>query len=193
MSSRIRVLIRDYPHRSIALATDSHVLVFRHTPTAADRAANGFYPGSGNVSQTSVSSGGAPGQPPRCMVEFSDVHSTDLSDYRNFSAQPVYGTLGLITVSNDVFLCVVSAASRAATVRPGETVQKILAVDFRTPPLPLVPRGLLTTVQTASIAPTTTTSFTMRSTPIRPTRWTRRALSRAMAGGSPSLSILAWR
>ncbi|KAL0254772.1 Inositol-1,4,5-trisphosphate 5-phosphatase 1 [Diplodia seriata] len=127
MSSRIRVLIRDHPHRSIALATDSHVLVFRHTPTAA---ANGLYPGSGNVSQTSVSSGGAPGQPPRCMVEFSDVHSTDLSDYRSFSAQPVHGTLGLITVNNDVFLCVVSAASRAATVRPGETVQKILAVDF---------------------------------------------------------------
>lgn len=128
-----RVLIREYPHRSIALATDSHVLVFRHTPSAADRAANPLYPGSGNASQTSVSSAGAQAHTPRCMVEFSDVRSTDLSDYRNFSPQPVHGTLGLITVNNDVFLCVVSAASRAAMVRPGETVQKILAVDFRTP------------------------------------------------------------
>lgn len=125
-----RVLIREYPHRSIALATDSHVLVFRHTPSAADRAANPLYPGSGNASQTSVSSAGAQAHTPRCMVEFSDVRSTDLSDYRNFSPQPVHGTLGLITVNNDVFLCVVSAASRAAMVRPGETVQKILAVDF---------------------------------------------------------------
>lgn len=131
MSSSIRVLIRDHPHRSIALATDSHVLVFRQTPSSADRSATDLYPGSGNVSQTSVSSGGVPGQPPRCMVEFSDKRSTDLSDYRTFSAQPVHGTLGLITVNNDVFLCVVSAASRAAMVRPGETVQKILAVDFR--------------------------------------------------------------
>ncbi|EOD52543.1 phosphoinositide phosphatase [Neofusicoccum parvum] len=129
MSSNIRVLIRDHPHRSIALATDSHVLVFRHTPSSADRSANGFYPGSGNTSQTSLSSA-QQAQAPRCMVEFSDIRSTDLSDYRNFSTQPVHGTLGLITVNNDVFLCVVSAASRAAMVRPGETVQKILAVDF---------------------------------------------------------------
>lgn len=193
MSSNIRVLIRDHPHRSIALATDSHVLVFRHTPSSADRSANGFYPGSGNTSQTSLSSA-QQAQAPRCMVEFSDIRSTDLSDYRNFSTQPVHGTLGLITVNNDVFLCVVSAASRAAMVRPGETVQKILAVDFRTPrsyrPHAL---SLADRQQTASTAPTTTTSCTTKSTPTRPTLWTRRALSRDTAAGSPSSSTHAWR
>lgn len=54
----------------------------------------------------------------------------DLSDYRSLSSLSVYGTLGLITVNNDVFLCVVSSATKAATVRPEETVQRINAVEF---------------------------------------------------------------
>ncbi len=67
---------------------------------------------------------------PRCIVELTGAEKADLSEYRIHS-HSVYGTLGLITVDNDVFLCVVSGATRAATVRPGETVQKILSVDFR--------------------------------------------------------------
>ena len=47
------------------------------------------------------------------------------------SAMPVLGTLGLITVNNDVFLCVVSGSVKVATVRPGETVQRIHTVEFR--------------------------------------------------------------
>jgi hypothetical protein len=38
--------------------------------------------------------------------------------------------LGLISVGGDVFLCVVTHASRVATVRPGETVERILSVQF---------------------------------------------------------------
>jgi hypothetical protein len=65
------------------------------------------------------------------MVEFSALESVDLSDYKGLSLLPVQGTLGLITISDDVFICVVTGATRVATVRPGETVQKIDAVDFR--------------------------------------------------------------
>ena len=65
------------------------------------------------------------------MVEFAAVDTVDLSDYRSLSSLSVYGTLGLITVNNDVFLCVVSSATRAATVRPEETIQRINAVEFR--------------------------------------------------------------
>jgi len=64
------------------------------------------------------------------MVEFSPVDAVDLSDYRSLSSLSVYGTLGLITVNNDVFLCVVSSATKAATVRPEETVQRINSVEF---------------------------------------------------------------
>jgi hypothetical protein len=64
------------------------------------------------------------------MVEFADVSSVDLNDYRTLSPLPVHGTLGLITISNDVFLCVITSASKVADVRPGETVQRISGVEF---------------------------------------------------------------
>ncbi|KAH0541936.1 hypothetical protein FGG08_003656 [Glutinoglossum americanum] len=65
------------------------------------------------------------------MVEFSVLESVDLKDYKALSTLPVQGTLGLITINNDVFICVVTGATRVATVRPGESVQKIDTVEFR--------------------------------------------------------------
>ncbi|KAL9639883.1 MAG: hypothetical protein Q9164_000631 [Protoblastenia rupestris] len=62
------------------------------------------------------------------MVEYSD--SIDLSDYRALRASGVHGTLGLINIGSDLFLCVISRAVRVATVRPNETVHQILAVEF---------------------------------------------------------------
>jgi len=53
-----------------------------------------------------------------------------MEDYRTLSSLKVYGTLGLITIGRDVFLCVVSNARKVATVRPGEDVQQVLGVDF---------------------------------------------------------------
>jgi endonuclease/exonuclease/phosphatase family metal-dependent hydrolase len=113
----MRVLLRAYPHRSIALATDTHVLIFKHSSTAT---------ASNNNSTTSVADNGAP----RCVVEFSSLEDANMEDYRSLSSLKVYGTLGLITIGRDVFLCVVSNARQVATVRPGEDVQQILAVEF---------------------------------------------------------------
>ncbi|KAF2265672.1 hypothetical protein CC78DRAFT_183975 [Lojkania enalia] len=118
----IRVLIKDYPHRAIALTTSSHALVLRHSSTSTDQ--NGY----GNASQTSLSNNGA-GQA-RCMVEFSGADEVDLSDYRALNMVNAHGTLGLITVNGDVFLVVVNGASKVATVRPGETIQRIHSVGF---------------------------------------------------------------
>jgi hypothetical protein len=64
------------------------------------------------------------------MVEFVNVSSANLSDYRTLSPLPVHGTLGLITINNDVFLSVVTQGTKVATVRPGETVQRIQGVEF---------------------------------------------------------------
>lgn len=123
----IRVLLREHPHRSIALVTPSHALIFRHSPTTNDAVANGslvsVQPTQG---RTSIDGSAAP----RCMVEFADVSSVDLSDYRTLSPLPIHGTLGLITINNDVFLCVVTGATKVASVRPGETVEKIFGVEF---------------------------------------------------------------
>jgi hypothetical protein len=118
----IRVLIKEYPHRAIALSTPSHVLVLRHSSSSTDYNANP------NASSTSLGSNGAGAA--RCMVEFSRIEDVDLNDYRALHSVNAHGTLGLITVNSDVFLVVVNGASKVATVRPGETVQRIHSVGF---------------------------------------------------------------
>lgn len=123
----IRVLLREYPHRSIALVTPSSALIFRHSPSTNDAIANGSLP-SNHLPQPRASLDGTGAS--RCMVEFVDVSSADLSDYRTLSPLPVHGTLGLITVDNNIFICVVGSCHRVATVRPGETVERIQAVQF---------------------------------------------------------------
>lgn len=64
------------------------------------------------------------------MVEFSTVDEVDLSDYRALNSVNAHGTLGLITVDGNIFLVVVNGASKVATVRPGETIQRIHSVGF---------------------------------------------------------------
>ena len=64
------------------------------------------------------------------MVEFASLSTIDLTDYRHISTSGVYGTLGLININKDVFLSVITAASPVATLRPGENVQRIVAVEF---------------------------------------------------------------
>lgn len=123
----IRVLLREYPHRSLALVTPSHALIFRHSPSTNDAIANGSLSSVQNI-QTRTSLDGA--SAPRCMVEFADSSTLDLTDYRTLSPLPIHGTLGLITINNDVFICVVTGTTRVASVRPGETVEKIHGVEF---------------------------------------------------------------
>ncbi|KAG4029922.1 hypothetical protein MFRU_014g02140 [Monilinia fructicola] len=123
----IRVLLREYPHRSIALVTPTHTLIFRHSPSTNDPITNGLLNPIYSVNPRASADGVTV---PKCMVEFADVSSVDLSDYRTLSLKPVQGTLGLITVSNDVFLCVITGTARVAQVRPGETVEKIHGVEF---------------------------------------------------------------
>ena len=108
----IRVLLRDHPHRAVALATDDHILTFRHSASTA------------GASSLSVNSTQSNTLQPRCMVEFA-------TDFRSLSSLTVFGTLGLITINGDIFLCVVNGAQRAATVRNGENVLKITSVEFR--------------------------------------------------------------
>lgn len=123
----IRVLLRDYPNRAIALVTDSHALIFRHSPSTSEAVNNGSLASIHSASgRSSIDGQGVP----RCMVEFAALSSVDLTDYRSLSPRPVYGTLGLITVLNEVFICVVTGATKVASVRPRETVEKIYAVDF---------------------------------------------------------------
>jgi hypothetical protein len=123
----IRVLIRDHPHRAIALSTSTHALILRHSSTTTD-SSNGSGGNGFNTSTTSLGSNGTTAA--RCMVEFSPVGQVDLSDYRTLNTVQVYGTLGLITVNGDIFLVIVNGSKKVADVRAGETVQRIHSVGF---------------------------------------------------------------
>ncbi|KAJ5875527.1 Inositol-1-4-5-trisphosphate 5-phosphatase 1 [Penicillium subrubescens] len=101
----LRVLCQDQPRRTIALLASDHVLIFHYNEAE-----------------------GGPRAAPRCQVEFLEASSVDLAGYRSLGAG--YGTLGLVTLNEDVFVCVVTGSSQAATVRPAEAVSRIDNVDF---------------------------------------------------------------
>lgn len=132
-----RVVLRERPSRALAIVTSTHALIFQHSPGSvvtpfANAAANAQSPtGSGGGAGGGVASGTPSTPPQRCIVELSHIDKIDLGDYRNVNSS-VHGTLGLITTDNDVFLCVVSNSVKVASVRPGETVQRIVTADFRT-------------------------------------------------------------
>lgn len=113
--STLRVFRRDY---SIALATKESILEFKYTSSPVDS--------SRNVSLSHQRS-------TRCLVEFSPRSRDHLEGYRLLGEG--WGTLGLISLNNDVFICVVTGSSRAATPRPGENVLRIDNVDFCAYPL----------------------------------------------------------
>ncbi|KAL8936898.1 MAG: hypothetical protein Q9211_003961 [Gyalolechia sp. 1 TL-2023] len=110
----LRIFLQDNP-RVLLLASGSHALAFRHNPFGFDGASEGF--------QYSSSI-------PKCVVEFVALKLFDLSGYRLIKPSGIHGTLGLINIDADIYLCVISAAVKVATVRPDENVQKILSVDF---------------------------------------------------------------
>ncbi|KAL8852415.1 MAG: hypothetical protein Q9221_002721 [Calogaya cf. arnoldii] len=114
----LRVFLQESP-RVIVLASESHALLFRYIPSNVVPNSVGIF--SKPNSQTSVT---------KCVVEFVALKSLDLPAYRSLQPSGVHGTLGLINLGADTFLCVISAATRVATVRPGENVQKILSVEF---------------------------------------------------------------
>jgi hypothetical protein len=122
-----QILIREYPHRAIAIASNSHALILRHSTTTGEAIANGSLAAVSSARQRSASSDNAAC---KCMVEFSPTSDGLLDDYRPLTPRPIYGTLGLISIGQDVFLCVITQASRVASLRPGETVEKIEAVQF---------------------------------------------------------------
>ncbi|KAJ0416675.1 SacI homology domain-containing protein [Aspergillus carlsbadensis] len=107
----IRVLSRDHPVRSLALATSEDAMIFRHS-----------------LGDSRTSALPASNDTQRCLVEFASLSSIDLTGYRALGSG--YGTLGLVTLDHDVFVCVVTRSVKAASVRPGETVLRIEDVEF---------------------------------------------------------------
>lgn len=118
--------IRDYPHRSIAIVSSSHALILRYSSSASEVVGTGSHSSLHSTRRNASTEAIVP----KCMVEFLPVSDHLLADYRPLTSRPVYGTLGLMSANNEVFLSVITHATRAATVRPGETVERIASVAF---------------------------------------------------------------
>jgi hypothetical protein len=123
-----QILVRDYPHRAIAIVSSTHALILRYSQTTGEAIANGSLP-SFSSSRPRANSASESAHS-KCIVEFSAVSKQLLAEYRPLTPRPIYGTLGLIALGRDVFFCVITHASRVATLRPGETVERILSVQF---------------------------------------------------------------
>ncbi|EAW11782.1 SacI domain and endonuclease/exonuclease/phosphatase family protein [Aspergillus clavatus NRRL 1] len=109
--SGLQVSCGGHPQRTLALSTAQFTLLLKASPAPGDTGSKAL--DNGDI---------------RCLVEFSRSSSVDMTSYRHLGHG--YGTLGLITLSEDVFLCVVTGASKAATIRPGENIWRIESVDF---------------------------------------------------------------
>ena len=114
----LRLFVRDQPQRALSLLTETHALIFRYSKPV-DFKASVIDNGSDKITSSS-----------RSMVEFTPLQNTDLTDYHTLSASGIHGTLGLINVSGDTFICVINDAKRVATVREDEAVLRILSVEF---------------------------------------------------------------
>lgn len=99
----LKLLLRGYPQRALAVLTDSHALIFRQSLSSTSAE-----PSSNNESNTRSS-------PSKCMVEFTAHEDVDLTGYRVLRESGVHGTLGLINIKDDIFLCIISGAVRVAT------------------------------------------------------------------------------
>lgn len=112
----LRLLLRNSPSRSLALVTDTQALVFSQSQ-----------PNSG-ADPIDIGPSSIPAS--TCRAEFTSVGDVDLADYRASHLAAIHGTLGLVNIDSEVFLCIITGAARVAVVRPNETVQQILSVEF---------------------------------------------------------------
>lgn len=78
----------------------------------------------------SVSVGDENSRRPRCAIELlpnSELHS---QGFKKLSTHEIFGFIGLIEVEGLIFIGAITGKSKVAQPTPGETVNKIFAVDF---------------------------------------------------------------
>lgn len=103
----LKLLLRDTHQRAFAVVGNSHALVFRQSNNYST-AADGQLDGTSFKASTT-----------KCMVEFTALDDLDFTGFHELHTSTVHGTLGLINIQNDVFLCIISGSTRVATVRSG--------------------------------------------------------------------------
>lgn len=96
----MRLLIKEEP-RTLALQSESHVLVFRYISDAH-----------------------------RCAIELLNVQDFHDEKYKPLTRSSVSGFIGFIEIKQDIFICVITGKFQVANPVEGESVDKIMSVEF---------------------------------------------------------------
>ncbi|AMD19697.1 HCL454Wp [Eremothecium sinecaudum] len=105
------ILAQKGPERRIAIVSNSYALIF-------------------NAVKCDPSSPNASKNRPLCAIELIPKSLLKGQGFEKLVNLEVYGFLGLIEIESKIFICTITGKSKVARPIPGETVNKIYAVDF---------------------------------------------------------------
>ncbi|KAG4301089.1 hypothetical protein PCK1_002788 [Pneumocystis canis] len=69
-------------------------------------------------------------EPQTCIAKFCKWNDIDYSEYSLITSKVVYGCMGLISIEDNIFICLITGYSQVATLRATETVNRIHDVEF---------------------------------------------------------------
>ncbi|SCW02439.1 LAFE_0F06458g1_1 [Lachancea fermentati] len=99
------ILVQKEPERKLAIVSEAYALTFKAVENKE---------GGGR---------------PSCAIEL--LPKTQLkTSYQKLTTHEVHGFLGLIELEHKIFICTITGKTKVAQPIPGETVNKIFAVDF---------------------------------------------------------------
>lgn len=101
----MQILVQRGAERKVALVSTAYALVFKAV----------------NDGQNSTK--------PLCAIELTPKSQIG-SSYQKMSSHEVHGFIGLIELEGFIFICTITGKTKVAQPIPGETVNKIYAVDF---------------------------------------------------------------
>ncbi|CCK71757.1 uncharacterized protein KNAG_0H03430 [Huiozyma naganishii CBS 8797] len=104
----MNILVSDKPDRRIAIVSRSYALILKSVKNS-------------DASQS---------KKPYCAIELVSKSAVQGQDFVKLSANELYGFVGLIEIEGLIFLGAITGKAKVAQPIPGETVNKILTVDF---------------------------------------------------------------
>ena len=100
------ILVQKEPERKIALVSDSYAVIFKSVTSKK------------NSSR------------PLCAIELLPKAELRNYSFQKMTSHEIHGFIGLIELDGLIFICTITGKSKVAQPIPGETVNKIFAVDF---------------------------------------------------------------
>ncbi|SCV05720.1 LANO_0H13696g1_1 [Lachancea nothofagi CBS 11611] len=101
----MQILVQRSAERKVALVSEGYALIFKAVENEDDRTK------------------------PQCAIELIPKSRVGKS-YQKMTSHEVHGFIGLIELDGLIFICTITGKTKVAQPVPGETVNKIFAVDF---------------------------------------------------------------